>query len=518
MTNQQKSIRNVIILLGLAVFALMIIPNNTGAHNPQILAAVSQDEGFQYPFLIRILTPAESWLDTIKHFFAYQHYIYGFPFYVVSTIVALPFQWIFQSELGSHTQSLLLALRQFVSVLPMICSVILLVYLQTRFQSWFRSIFLFLFLIALPGITRQNMLWWHPDALAILFAILTFFFLDRDQMRFDIDFYIAAIFCGLSTGTKLIGVFFFLAVPIYLFLGWKNRHIPFKKIMVSALSFVFIMSLTLVVSNPMLLVSETRSQILSIHFSHNDSFTHGWIDSAEYQQGPLSWFPVLNRWYGNVMILLFSFCSLVTAAFLGKNKLINKLILAWVLPLSLYLFFYIAVRPDHYWMPVMLPLFSGILTFTELPGDYRHILKDPVNSFNFPLGLALMTIILLSGQLFNNLKTDINLFQRTLIQEKLLFTCDIEPRNQIDGNKVELETDTWFSIEEFDNTKIPPTRSFTTQKGPIIIQANNNKGKLAWRCTSYESALLRSNTYAHDYKLSHPATIVFGPDKKELFQ
>ena len=53
--------------------------------------------------------------------------------------------------------------------------------------------------------------------------------------------------------------------------------------------------------------------------------------------------------------------SLLSGCIWGPNRLLNRLILLWILPFSIYLFYFVAVKPDHYWLPVMLPLYSAAL-------------------------------------------------------------------------------------------------------------------------------------------------------------
>src|SRR5262249_9618114 len=57
-----------------------------------------------------------------------------------------------------------------------------------------------------------------------LFVVSTILALARDNLRFGRWFYLAAAFCGLATGTKMIGLWFFLCVALYLFLGWLHRR------------------------------------------------------------------------------------------------------------------------------------------------------------------------------------------------------------------------------------------------------------------------------------------------------
>jgi len=129
-----KQTRVVIILalLAFVYFIVFIFPNATGAADAHMLSLTSQDESFQYPFLMRMLTPGESFNETLTHIISYHHYIYGYPFYIVSALASLPLKLLYGNQLENQVQLHLTVLRQLVSVLPMILSILILVYLQTR--------------------------------------------------------------------------------------------------------------------------------------------------------------------------------------------------------------------------------------------------------------------------------------------------------------------------------------------------------------------------------------------------
>ncbi|HEY9075527.1 MAG TPA: hypothetical protein VIO61_03215 [Anaerolineaceae bacterium] len=367
----KSTTRNFLILtlVGLLYFLLCAFPNSTGAADEHTLFINSGDESFQYPNLIRMVTPGKDAQETRFRWIAYGHYIYGYPFYLYSALVVLPLRWIFGDELVQHTQLILLTLRQLVSVLPMILGLGVLVYLQTRFKSLARSLILFIFLLAIPGVVRQNLWWWHPDALAFLFAMLTLFLLERDGLRFGRGFFLAAVACGLTTGTKIYGFFFFAAVGGYLLAGLILKRIRLGKAALYGALFMVILFATLVISNPLLLNDSARAKIFKVQADHNYLFTHGWEDDDPYATGITPWLPIWRRYYGQEAFLIFGLLSALAAAVWGRRKLLHWLVLAWVLPYSVYVIVMIAVKPDHYWLPVMLPLLSCSLSALWLPWE-----------------------------------------------------------------------------------------------------------------------------------------------------
>jgi hypothetical protein len=111
----------------------------------------------------------------------YGDHIYGYPFYFFSFLVLLTYRLVMGEQFFSQMQTNLLILRQFISILPIILSAGFLTYLQTRFRSVWKTFFLFVFLLSMPAIIPQNIQWWHPDALTILFVVLTFFMVQAMQ-------------------------------------------------------------------------------------------------------------------------------------------------------------------------------------------------------------------------------------------------------------------------------------------------------------------------------------------------
>src|ERR1051325_4169431 len=205
-----------ILIISSACFILFIFPNNTGAKDQMMISIFEGDEFAQYGVVLKMFNPYPELKDTILNFIAYRHYYYGSPFYFSSAFSLLPVKLV--QNIHKTTQLNMLLLRQLISVLPMLGALVTLTYTQTRFKSFAKSVGLFIFLLAVSAVVENN-LWWHADALAIFFVSLTIFFLDRDDLRFGSNFYLAAVSTGLATGTKVIGLFFFLAIPVYLLVG-----------------------------------------------------------------------------------------------------------------------------------------------------------------------------------------------------------------------------------------------------------------------------------------------------------
>ncbi len=395
----QRRILFVLAGIGLVYFCLFLYPNSYGARSDAILLNASSDEYVTYPNVLRILTPGKTFNETRANLFLYEDYHYGYPFYAASALVLLPARLIFGNEFTQHMQLNMLLLRQFISLLPMILAAGILVYLQTRFMSLWKSVALFLLLLTVRGVVRNHIWWWHPDALAVLLVVLTLFFLDRDRLRFGRNFYLAAIACGLSIAIKLLGFFFFLTIPAYLLFGLLQKRIQLPKAALAGGLFVVVMLSTAVFSNPFLFSTQQRERMLQIQAQKSEELSQGYQhdDPLYYSKGPQWWTSTLEKWYAPPLVLFFLVGSLLLGSLRGKNQLLNRLMLTWVVPYSIYLLYFVAVKPDHYWLPVMLPLFSGALILVDLFDPASKFLNREFFKQNWSwqkAGLALVVLLL----------------------------------------------------------------------------------------------------------------------------
>jgi len=482
-----------------------------------MLSLLSQDESIQYPYLTHMLTSGSTFFETLKNFISYQHYFYGYPFYFFSALVILPFRLIFGSQFSSMTQVNLLILRQLVSVLPMLISAGVLTYLQTRFKSTWKSILLFVFLLSIPAVLANNLWFWHPDAMTLLGVVLTIFFLDRDHYALGRNFYYAAIACGFTAATKVIGFFFFLAVFIYLVLAFLQKQLLISKIIRAVTFFILIMLAVFILLNPLLLFPQTRAQIFKIQSQQNFYVTHGWQDEDIYATGLTAWLPYLQQWYAVPVFMLFLFFCLGVACWKGERRLTNWLILGWFFPYSIYLVFLVATKPTHYWLPTFLPLAST--TFVLLPDDLFNQSEKKKRSQSFFSTvnlLAILTLGLIGFQTAQYLKADIALTTRIMEKERLLLACNSNPDNNTLGVTVNLNASRWYRLETYDDRSTPGVREFSVIRGTFSVTAFTDYGQSAWACANQTEALFSAQRSAELYKESHPKYKVIGPGGKEI--
>jgi hypothetical protein len=377
-------------------FGAFIIPNSYGASSEEILLDSSSDEYVLYPTLIRILTPGKTFLETRANLFLYEDYHYGYPYFALSALAVLPSRLYYGINFTQHMQLNLLLLRQIISVLPLMLAAGLMVFLQTRFQSPLKSLALFIFLLTIRGVVRNNVWWWHPDALSVLFVVLTIYFLDRDRLRFGRNFFFAAVACGLASATKLLGFAFFLTIPVYVVVGFIQHRGSWKRSVIVSGIFVLLMAATVIFSNPFLFSDEQRARMLEIQAQKSVELSQGYEhdDPLYYSKGPQWWASTIEKWYAPPLFMLFLVISLLSGMAWGEKRLLNLVILTWIVPYSIYLLFFVAVKPDHYWLPVLLPLFS--CAFTPIEIIMSRIRLGKVNIFRWPLTLrsALLYVVI----------------------------------------------------------------------------------------------------------------------------
>ena len=490
----------ILILLGTGYFLLFWLPNSTGARDMNMTFIFEQDEPAQYPHVIGMIETRKTIPQAIYRFFAYQHYSFGFPYYFYSALVLLPVKF----SVGLENVSLnLLLLRQFVNTLPMIAAILILVYLQTRFESLLKSAFLFLLLLAVPAVVFNNM-WIHPDSVVFLFIVLTFFFLDKDDLKFGKNYYLAALFCGLAVATKLIGLFFFLAIPYYIFLGWRQGRIDTRKGLIAATLFVTIMFSTAVLANPFLLWASERAFALKTQTNLQDSLRGGFI--VAYHNSPLTWLAVIEKWYGLLIFVLLVLVALVIAALKGERRLLNQLILIWALPFMAYISFALMVRAKHFPLPILLPVFSALPAyFTFLaPARFLNPWGDYIKKNGLRLALTLVGVVVVGSQIVYSLERDISLYEENLHRE------ETSPSIQF-----------YSKIEQDYLSKIVLNRQLVIFRDVMMYVPNAPRydDHFKWGVSDYESALknnpdvlIMNKQHLYDYTQSGQVENAKDPD------
>lgn len=324
-----------------------------------MLAIFEPDEYYPLRFVFNMIQPAESVGQAVRNFVFYKYYFYGFPYFSASALSLLPV-----SLLGklNDTALVMVVLRQVVSILPLLAAILLLVQIQTGFRSY-RSIILLLLLLSVPAVVRNNF-WWHPDGLAILFSTLVIVFLNRDQLKFGRDFYLAAAMCGISAATKGIGFYFFLTISVYIVYGYLKKTATVKSLIMAGVGFLLVMGCAYFLASPMLISEVARTSYFSIMQKQSALMYAGF--EVVYEKGWTASLPALTEYYGSIPFLLAALSACLFGIVTDRDRLLHLVILTWLIPISV-LVFWITHFKFQYWLPVALPLLSSVVIF--MPDD-----------------------------------------------------------------------------------------------------------------------------------------------------
>lgn len=423
--NQQissgPSTRNTIIaliILGAIYFIVMIFPNLSGAKDANMLGVFNNDEFAQYPFVLHMITPGATAYQSIHNFAVYQYYYYGYPFFFFSGLLLIPVKLILGAVWANQTPVIVAYLRQMINVLPILFGIGLMVFTQTKFRPFWRSVVLFSLILILPAVTF-NSLWWHPDSILTLFAVLTIFFFWRDEHRLGINFVLAAAFCGLTIGTKQPGVLFFLTVPVYILWSGIKNHLRALKIVWKTILFLLVMGGAVIISNPLLLLPIERGEIIVRLVQGFGQNVVGFYTKAE---GLIKWASsaaIVRDSNGSWIFLLFLLVLQVIGALNPKKRLVSILILTWFIPYTLFFALVETTMKEYYFLPVIIPLVSGVDVLLEMvPILWKKFWnlqpwKDFVKRTLIVMGCAL---ILVQTVLF--MVTNVKLYRATLNREK----------------------------------------------------------------------------------------------------
>jgi hypothetical protein len=327
------------------------------------------DEAVIYPDVAKVLVWQGNLSDMVHLAIEQWPWWYGYPYLPLSAAVLLVPRLVMGENFASNIQLNIFLLRQLISVLPMILSLMFLVYLVNRYKSLWQSVGMFVFLALLPGVVKFNYRFWHPDSIIILLILLTFHFLEKDRLRFGRYFYLAAVTCGLTVAIKLWGLFFVLAIGGYLLAGLLRRQITFKLAFRSGLGFILAMTGTVLITSPGLIAPYITRVAMESWTQQQGSILHGYgeVDVTNvYGTGLANWLRFFGFYYMQPFFFFFAILSLVIGSLWGNRKTMNRLVLAWSAAAGFYLINFSAMKSFQYMMPLMMPLVLGALLFPSL--------------------------------------------------------------------------------------------------------------------------------------------------------
>ena len=366
----KQQTRNLWILAGIGAvyFVLLLVPNAymRGSDNP--LVFLHTDEYVVYPSLERMFdfgpTLSTAWGRIIIH----GEYHYGYPFFFISWLVLLPLRLVEGQAFFGNVQRNIFLLRQLTCVLPMIATAGVMTFVTTELRKTWQAVVTFVFILTIPAVVGNVTQWWHPDALMMLAVALTFLFLKLDNKRLGSHFYLAAAACGMATSIKLTGFFFFLAIPLYIAMVWREKKLPWKKALGAAAGFVAVMALVIVLTNPFLFYERPRNDMLAIQAYKTQELRYGYDheENIYYRLGPQYWQWTVETSYGSVDFPLLLLGALALRALAQPKETNGWTLLAWIVPMGIYLMWFVSPKPDHYLLPVMMPLYATVTGVFDL--------------------------------------------------------------------------------------------------------------------------------------------------------
>lgn len=408
---KRKSIILVMVAINIIVFCMFLIPNTSGSKNIDMVRIFEPDEGEPISIVYSMISGGSTIKQALLKFLLYDYYHYGFPYFGYSAFLVLVAKLFGQQY---NTQVIFPLLRQFVSVLPMLLAITGLTYFWTEFKRWLPTMLLYFSLLTIPAIVG-NMMWWHPDGIQLLFIILVMVFLKLDHWEYGKSFFLAAFFCGIAVGIKLQGLFFFMTIPLYLLVGVLQKDIKWKQLFLNGFIFVLVMVFGLWVSNPMLIyggIRETYWQTLQKQ-SQNSQLGYAIL----YPKGMQIFLVLIKDYYGGVVFYGLALLGSISGLFTKKRRLENLILLAWIIPQSIYLVSSVALKYQY-----LLGAFISLVVcymnwFEPLVFSNRSIANNQKKRDLFSKGIywsALIVLVVFAGL---NIYTDKSLVGNIISRE-----------------------------------------------------------------------------------------------------
>ncbi len=362
----QRKVFVVMAILGLIYFVAFIPPNLLPDKDG--VFQVQGDEQVLYPDVTNgmVFPPTVSGLvHSVLEQWPWQ---YGYPYFIASAAILLVPRLVLGEQFASHIQLNLFLLRQFVNVLPMVVTIILAVFLATRFKNLLTSAGAFVFLALVPGLVKMNIQFWHPDVLIVLLVVLTIYALQKDDLRFGRYFYVAAVFCGLAAAIKLWGLFFGPVVAGYLLAGLITRRINLGKLFLSGLLFLLAMLSAIIISSPTLMAPYIARVALRGWLPRQGTLVSGYgpDPGGLYATGLVNWLKYFGFHYMKGYFFFFSMVALILGSFLGSKIFLNRLLLGWCVVVTVFLAYFVALKNFQYMLPLAIPLYIAAFNFPAL--------------------------------------------------------------------------------------------------------------------------------------------------------
>lgn len=216
--------------------------------------------------------------------------------------------------------------------------------------------------------------------------------------------------CGISAAAKGVGFFLFLTVFVYLFMGFKLKKNPIRKIILAAMGFLGCMLAAYLLVFPTLIYAGVRDRYFQVLISEYSLISQGY--EIVYDKGIGVALPAIFSDFANPFFLLTVLTACILAIRRNQGRLLHIIILTWLVPITFSIFFIIHYK-FQYWLPVALPLFSSLIFFFPENLNIRKL--KSIKNANHWLSVIAILIILL--QFIANVRWDIYLYRSRLNRE-----------------------------------------------------------------------------------------------------
>ncbi len=216
---------------------------------------------------------------------------------------------------------------------------------------------------------------------------------------------------------KGAGIILLLTILVYILIGIQQKRISWKQALPAALVFVTLLVLVIVASDPFLLISSEREQMLRLIGHIKNTMTQGY--TLYYVREAFTWLWVLAdlAW---PPFLIFIVLVLLLGIWKSYKPVLHILILCWIIPFSFYIFYFLSAQLPHYFLPILIPLFSCVATAFEIkPASWLPPQKSSsfLTTWGNKLWLAI-AILVVGYQAVSYLSADIKLYQADLTREQ----------------------------------------------------------------------------------------------------
>jgi hypothetical protein len=187
-----------------------------------------------------------------------------------------------------------------------------------------------------------------------------------------------------------------------------------------ALAFVGIMAAVIFLSNPFLIYKSQRTDMIEIFSRQSALQNQGWVLS--YAKGPASWMPIIESLYGWLPFIALAFFALAFGLYRAESRARSLVIALWAIPFGLYVLFAVAIKPTHFFLPILLPVYSSLVGLFDLPAFEKKNIRS------YLLGGLFLAVI--GWQFILYIEKDAELYREALTREEneasLVFYRELE--------------------------------------------------------------------------------------------